>query len=365
MTETSTLNHKRRVEKLRDELDSKGLDGAVLFERGNVRYLTGWRQNTSSFSVVVVTGSDVAYIVPKLDEKAVRKECWIDNIHSFPEEGDVTQELYRYLGDEIEEVGIELNSITAKRKHSIESNLDIKTEPIDNVLSDLREVKSSEERKLYREGAEVTSKVMEDVLDEVEAGVRETDLTARAKYLMDKSGGETQSFEPFVMSGEHSSMPHRTPTQKGIEEGELVVFDMGLVWNGYATDITRTFSLGEVSDEKKRLFDAAYEAQREAIDAVEPGVKAEEVHEAAVNVLEGYGLNEYFPHLTGHGLGCDIHESPIIDEGHDQRLRPGMVVTIEPGVYKEGVGGARVEDMVLVTDLGHEVLTSAPRDLVE
>lgn len=361
--EDDPLDYSARVTALRTRLADRDVDAVVLFERGNVRYLTGWRQNTSSFSVVVVTPDEVRYLVPQLDLAAVRAECWLDDaaVSAFPEEEPIVEEVVDVVGD-ADRVGVEADSIAANRRDALAADCDVVD--VGDAMAALRRSKTGPAVERYREGATVTSDVIATVLAETEPGDAERDLTARARQLMVSRGGEGPSFEPFAMAGEHAGMPHRTATARPVDRGELVVFDMGLVWHGYATDVTRTFLFGEPDPEQRRLFEGALAAQRAAVDAVEPGVRAETVHERAVEVLVERDLADLFPHLTGHGLGYDIHEAPIIDAGSAAVLEPGMVVTIEPGVYDPDVGGARVEDMVLVTETGHEVLTDVPRDLV-
>lgn len=353
-----------RVSALRARLAASDVDAAVLFERGNVRYFTGWRQNTSSFSIVVVTPEGIQYLVPRLDEAAVCAECWIDeaDITAFPEEDPAVGTAVDLLDGSVDRIGIEAETITAHRRDALGTCGELVD--LGETLAALRRTKSAAAIDTYREAAAVTSDVFAAVLSDAEPGDPERDLTARARYLMEVRGGEGASFEPFAMAGEHAAMPHRTATARPIETGDLVVFDMGLVWNGYATDLTRTFLFGDPEPAQQRLFEAALAAQRAAIDSVGPGVRAETVHQRAVDVLSEHGLADRFPHLTGHGLGYDIHEAPIIDAGSDAQLEPGMVVTIEPGVYVPGIGAARIEDMVLVTESGREVLTDLPRDLV-
>lgn len=367
------LDYHARVTALKNHIESRDIDAAVLFDRGNVRYLTGWRQNTSSTSVAVITPDTIRYLVPGLDEAAVKDECWIpsESVFVFPDDGDPIDVVIESLGSasarggaNIDRIGVEPRTITAHRLTKLERDLGAETVAIDDVLETARAVKTERERTLYRQAGAVTSDVMRTVLADAAPGTRECDLTARAWASLLEHGGEGASFEPFAMAGEHASMPHRTATTRRIGEGELVVFDMGLEWDGYATDITRTFSFGEPSSEQRRLFEAARNAHRASVEAVAPGVEARAVHEVATDVLAEFDLDDYFPHLTGHGLGYDIHEAPLIDVGVDDTLEAGMVVTIEPGVYKSGVGGARIEDMVLVTDDGHELLTDVRRELV-
>ncbi|MFW6195809.1 MAG: M24 family metallopeptidase [Thermoplasmatota archaeon] len=359
-----SLDHRKRIDRLRNSMDNQDIDAALLFERGNVRYFTGWHQNPSSFSLLYVSQDDMKYLVPELDFKAVQTECWIDSDNIYKFEADPVGRLDETTEtNSIDSVGIEKDSILSVRKEKIKSALSKNVKNVNELINELRIIKSKEEINLYREAAEKTSEVMNTIIDELEVGMKEREISARAKYLMESLGAEGQSFEPFAMSGNHSWMPHRSSTDKELKKGDLTLLDMGMMWDGYSTDMTRTFMVGKPSEEQEDMFEAAAEAQKAAIEALGPGVIAEEVHKAAVNVFKEYGYEEYFPHLTGHGVGCDIHENPIIDEGHQTELKPGMIATIEPGIYKEGVGGARIEDMVLITDSGYEVLTEAPRNL--
>ena len=171
------------------------------------------------------------------------------------------------------------------------------------------------------------------------------------------------SFEPFMMSGQDAWLPRRVASAKPLKQGELVLFDMGVLCDGYCSDLTRTFAVGEASEAQRRLFEVAWKAQRAAVAAIRPGATAGEVDAAAREIIEDEGWGEYFPHLTGHGVGLSIHEPPIVDRNVDTVLLPGMVTTVEPGIYLPGVGAARVEDMVLITSTGGEVLTAADREL--
>ncbi|MGM0405581.1 MAG: M24 family metallopeptidase [Thermoplasmatota archaeon] len=363
----NSLDHEARVDRLREKMENEGIDLAILYKRSNVRYFAGWRQNTTSFSILFITQDGLVHMVPKLDKKAVENECWIDpsNIYEIP--ANPMKEYKDIIGEEynsIDNIGIESETIFHSRLKNMKENIDCRFSDFQPLIDSLRIIKSPAEQELIKDGALAISEVMTEIIDAAEVGMKEKDLTAKAKMLMDLKGGETYSFEPFAMSGKNSWLPHRTSTDKKFKKGELILVDMGLIWQGYCTDITRTFTVGEPSQKQIDFFDASYEAQKEAKKEVKPGVKAKEVHERAVEVFEEYGLSDYFPHLTGHGLGYDIHEAPIIDEGQEIELEPGMIVTVEPGIYKEGIGGARVEDMLLVTEKGHEELTKTERKLI-
>ena len=180
---------------------------------------------------------------------------------------------------------------------------------------------------------------------------------------MRRLGAEKPSFETIVAAGVRSALPHAQPTAARLTPGDLVVVDMGAFQDGYASDMTRMLSVGAPSAKVKRMYRAVLEAQLAAIDAVRPGVTTVSVDAAARRVLAGYGLDHVFIHSTGHGLGLEIHEPPRLGKRDRHRLRPGMAITIEPGAYIEGFGGVRIEDTVVVTETGCEILTTTPKDL--
>jgi len=361
------MNNKRRVDKLIGLLQEKGLDAVILGDRANVRYFTGMRFNTASFSILFVSkNGDVVLLTAVLDYNRVKRNCWIKDIRKFPEDdpnylNPLKELLY---GRNIKRVGVEFSTVTVERENLIKEVTNAELVNIENDLLRLRMVKDMEEIEIIRIAAKIAEKAMIKAVESIREGVKEYEVSAIAQDVMMREGAEGLSFEPFVMSGENAWLPQRFSSDKELKKGELVLFDMGCVYRGYCSDITRTFSPGSLSDEQKHLFRVAYEAQQKAIEAVKPGVAAEDIDKAARDYITQKGYGKYFPHLTGHGLGLSIHEMPIVDVGSKILLEHGMIVTIEPGIYVEGLGAARVEDMVLVTDGGYELLTNAPRELV-
>jgi len=199
----------------------------------------------------------------------------------------------------------------------------------------------------------------------VKPGVREREVAAEVDYQMRKRGASGPSFETIVAFGDRSALPHARPTAKRLRKNELVVLDLGVILAHYCSDITRTVFVGRASKRIRTWYKAVLEAQAAAISAVRDEVACGEVDAAARRVLAGYGLDQLFVHSTGHGLGLEIHEDPRVARGQKRRLEAGNVITIEPGVYAEGVGGIRIEDDVAVHAGPTEVLTRAPRDLIE
>lgn len=362
------MEYKRRVSALAEHLKDEGIEVAVLFNPANIRYLTGFRLNKAvSSSLVINHDGEVAYIVSLLDLERAKRDCWVEQIIPFPEDTpDYLRVLREPLGDSLKVLGIEERSITHSQVTYLRDlcGNQVKFKSIERYLADLRVTKSEEEIELIKKAATIADKVMKEALKRVADGVTEVEVSSYAEYVMKLEGAEGASFEPFLMSGENAWLPQRLSSDKGLREGELILFDMGAVYQGYCSDLTRTFSLGGLNKEQRRIFNIAYKAQQSAIEAIRPGKKAWEIDQVARRMIEQKGLGRYFPHLTGHGLGLSIHEDPIIDQGIDMVLEPNMVVTIEPGIYLPGVGAARVEDMVLITKTGCEVLTKMERELI-
>jgi Xaa-Pro aminopeptidase len=361
------MNYASRVDALVERMRENGLDLVLLFDRDNIRYFTGFRLNRVVTSILAVSPDEgPTYIVAKLDLNRAKRGGWIDRVIPFPEDApNYLDALCPLFGGSGGRIGIEKDSLSLAQAEYLRGLSGEKSEFVDvrAITSELRAIKSDAEIACLRRAAEIASCVMERVQEAVRPGVREIELSSWTEYLMGQEGAEGASFEPFFMSGENAWLPQRVSSQKVLAEGELALLDMGAIYDGYCSDITRTFAIGDISPEQERIFRVARQAQRAAIEAVRPGVRACDVDAAARSVIEDAGFGDCFPHLTGHGIGVSTHEAPIVDRGSDTILQPGMVLTVEPGIYLPGVGAARVEDMIVVTPSGCEVLTSAPREL--
>ena len=216
-----------------------------------------------------------------------------------------------------------------------------------------------------RKAAILAGEVLEGALKLLRPGITEIEIAAEIEYQMKKRGATGPSFETIVASGKRSALPHARPTSKCLRKNELVVLDLGVILGHYCSDITRTVHLGRPSNRIRGWYRAVQEASQAATAAVQAGVTCGEVDAAARGILQKYGLADYFVHSTGHGLGLEVHEAPRVARGQAIRLEAGNVITIEPGVYVEGVGGIRIEDDVAVSVQGSEVLTRITRDLIE
>jgi Xaa-Pro aminopeptidase len=242
---------------------------------------------------------------------------------------------------------------------------DVRWLAVDGLVDRLRAIKDASEIDRIRDAAQVGSEVMEEVIRLVRPGVTELDLAAEIGYRMRRKGASGESFEAIVAAGTRSALPHARPTARQIGKNELVVLDLGAILRRYCSDLTRTVYLGRAPSRVRRWYQAVLEAQAAARDVVRPGVTTGAVDAAARGLLQRKGLGRYFVHSTGHGIGLEIHEDPRLARGQKAPLETGNVVTLEPGVYIEGVGGIRIEDDILVTPRGAEVLTTAARELLE
>jgi Xaa-Pro aminopeptidase len=237
--------------------------------------------------------------------------------------------------------------------------------PHSSAVEALRAVKDEGEANCLKEAAGLACRVLMETLPLVKPGAMELDIAAEIDYRMRRLGASGPAFETIVASGARSALPHARPTSKRLRKNELVVLDLGAILRHYSSDLTRTVYLGRPPGRVQRLFQAVREAQSAAIAAIRPGATGAEVDGVARRVLEGHRLAHYFTHSLGHGIGLEIHEAPRLAAGVKQPLVAGNVLTVEPGVYLPGFGGFRIEDDVLITPGGAEVLTRSLPEIVE
>lgn len=233
------------------------------------------------------------------------------------------------------------------------------------VFERLRKRKTPEEIAWIRKAAELADQGFEHILPFIKPGVREIEVALELEFFLRKNGSEGLAFSTTVASGERSAMPHGGTSPRIIQQGELVTLDFGCVIGGYCSDMTRTVAVGKVSDELRSIYHAVLEAQTLALEAVVPGKRGLELDALARNHLASRGYGEYFSHGLGHGVGLFIHEGPSLSQASEDTLEVGNIVTIEPGVYIPQVAGCRIEDLALVTENGHEVLSKSPKHFIE
>lgn len=341
-------------------LPGRKLDCLLVAFSPNLRYLSGF--TGSSGVLLILPGRSTLFTDPRYRIQAAQESTCKIRIAKGP----LVLDLLATLGKSgVKRIGYEPARMTCDIFEAIKARLPLRAslEPVTGLVEELRMVKSAEELALIRRSVETNSRAFEQTIARVKPGVRERDLAAELEYRMRRLGAEKPAFETIVAAGVRSALPHAQPTAARLTAGDLVVVDMGAFQDGYASDMTRMLSVGNPSAKVKRMYRAVLEAQLAAIDAVRPGVTTASVDAAARRVLAGFGLDHCFIHSTGHGLGLEIHEPPRLGKRDRHRLRSGMAITIEPGAYIEGFGGVRIEDTVLVTETGCEILTPTPKEL--
>jgi Xaa-Pro aminopeptidase len=330
----------------------------------NVRYLTGYT-GSSGLLLLAASGEATFFTDPRYRiQAAAEVDCRV-KVSTGPILHDVVALIAKR---KIRRLGVEKSRIGYEQYELLKSALPVRCslEPLAGLIEALRMVKSGAEIELIRRSVDLNSKAFEGALRAVCPGrTREVDLAAEIDYRMRKLGAERPAFETIVASGFRSALPHARPSQRIARKNELLLIDMGATLNGYASDMTRVVFLGCPSKRIKRIYRSVLQAQLAAIDAVRPGVTAAYVDRQARRSLKAEKLDKAFVHSTGHGLGLEIHEPPRLGKNEKTRLQEGMALTIEPGAYLEGYGGVRIEDTVVVTKNGCEVLTSTSKELRE
>ncbi|MDY6826642.1 MAG: Xaa-Pro peptidase family protein [Bacillota bacterium] len=349
-----------RPEKLRPLLRQHDVDAVIISNSANLRYISGFDGTTA---ILLIGAKDACLITDfRYTEQAAAQAVGF-TIHR--QEGD----LYRTMADLIEEKGwrrvaFEAKHVTYAEHREMTEKLPADLVPIDESAESLRMIKSETELALLRKGAAITAEAFDHICSIIKPGLSERELGLDLEMYLKHQGAEEKSFTFIVASGERGAMPHGTASARIMKNGELVTIDYGAVFDGYATDMTRTVALGEPGKKNREIYAVVHEAQRTAAEAVRPGIVAKEVDGIARRIIEKAGYGQYFGHGLGHGVGLETHEQPVLSPRSDTVLKPGMIVTVEPGIYIGGFGGVRIEDMLAVTANGAEVLTGAPLDLV-
>ncbi len=340
------------------EMERLKLDAFLVTGLPNVRYLSGFTGDNAQ--LLFAGGSATLFTDPRYTIQAGQESDCRARICRGPLMRDVAAALQRKRAGRI---GFEKSRLGYEGYDFLRAHLPLKgsLEPVPGLVERLRMVKSSEEIARIRRSVETNSRAFEQAARHIRAGMREFELAAEIEYRMRKLGAERPAFDTIVAFAEHAALPHASPGARKLEPGQIVLVDMGANQEGYASDMTRVLHFGPAGRAVRRMYDAVLEAQLAAIAAVRAGVTAQYVDGRARATLREFGMDKFFVHSTGHGLGLEIHEPPRLGRKDKTRLEAGMAITIEPGVYIAGKGGIRIEDTVVVTEKGCEILTPTPK----
>jgi Xaa-Pro aminopeptidase len=339
--------YKHRLELLRKKIAPKGMDAAIISKRENCYYLSGF---TGSNSNLIITADDAVLITDFRYEQQAKKQA--------PDYNVVMQgnDYYGALSDclkeqRVEKAGFEDNYVTCSTYEEYSSKLGLKEiVPLRDLVDRFRAIKDEHESGLMKTASHIADMAFEKILDVIKPGVSEMDIALELEYFMKKNGASAASFDIIVASGERASMPHGKASSKKICSNEVITLDFGALYNGYCSDMTRTVFTGKPDKEILKIYDIVKIAQEEALNNTCRGLTGKQIDAVARKIITDAGYGEKFGHGLGHGVGIEIHEEPRLSPKSDTVMENGMVVTVEPGIYIEGYGGVRIEDMVQIQD---------------
>lgn len=354
---TAVADH---LDRTRTYLAASGADALLVVRPENRRYATGF---TGSAGLVVVTPSDALLAVDfRYYEQAAAQAPACRVIRGGADPAKALAEAVKGLGPA--RIGFESEFMPYAQVERLRERF----APADLVpLADvdrIRWVKDDAEIAAIARATDIADAAFERLLEVLRPGITESQAALELEIAIRRAGGERLAFDTVLASGPRGALPHGRATDRVMQRGEFVTIDFGAVYDGYVSDCTRTVALGEIDARQREVYDAVLTAQGRALEAVRPGVACRDVDAAGRAVIAAAGFGEAFGHAMGHGIGLDVHEGPPVSPRTDAILEPGMVVTIEPGVYLPGWGGVRIEDSVVVTDGGARILTRLPKDLI-
>ena len=265
---------------------------------------------------------------------------------------------------EVTSLGFEENYLTVAEYNGYEKNLHAKLLPMHEKISSFRAVKEPWELQLMRDAQKIADTAFSEVLTKIKAGMTEKQLQAELIYCLLKNGADGLSFDPIVVSGPNTSLPHGVAGDRAITEGDFITMDFGVLYKGYCSDMTRTVALGFATDEMKRVYETVLQAQLAGLAVTKAGVTGKEIDAAARQVISDAGYGEYFGHGYGHCLGLEVHEMPGVSPSGNTVMAPGMIASAEPGIYLPGKFGVRIEDVVIFKEEGYENITFSPKNLI-
>lgn len=350
-----------RVIRLREAMNKRNLEAVLITGEVNRRYVTGF---TGSSGYVLVTLQD-AWLLTDF-RYLIQAAEQAQGFQVVDHGASVTGALHSLLsGASIKHLGFEEELISFADYRSYECELKpVELVPVSGLVEELRMFKDSGELELMKAAADLADRTFMHMLDVLKPGIREWDAALELEIFMRKNGAAGPSFDTIMASGERSALPHGRASERIMQAGDLVTMDFGALMNDYCSDITRTVALGTPSEELRKIYDITLEAQLRAVEGIRPGMTGREADALARDCIASYGYGEYFGHSTGHGLGMEVHEAPRLSKASDTVLEPGMVVTVEPGIYLPGIGGVRIEDDIVITETGNRRLTESSKDFI-
>ncbi|AYW48175.1 peptidase M24 family protein [Tetragenococcus osmophilus] len=350
-----------RIARLREKMKQEELDAFLITSPYNLRYFTNF---TGTTGLAVITNEQAFFVTDfRYTQQAAKQAQGFEIVKNSGNIFATVAELVQKT--QVNTLAFEEDYITFS-EYGLLKELITATDlvPVSGLLEDLREVKDDGEIKAIKQACNIADQGFDHILKMIQPGMTEIEVANQLDFFMRSLGASGVSFETIVASGARSAMPHGVASQKRIEQGDIITLDFGCYYDGYVSDMTRTFAIGDPGEKMREIYQIVLDAQLKVIEAAKPGINGIELDAIARDYISSFGYGENFGHSTGHGIGLDIHEGPNVSRRADKTFVPGNVITDEPGIYLPEIGGVRIEDDLLITSIGNEVLTHAPKELI-
>jgi Xaa-Pro aminopeptidase len=350
----------KRVNKLREEMQKDGLDSFLVTSKYNLRYLTNF---TGTTGLAVITMDKAFFITDfRYTEQAAAQAQGFEIIKNV---GPIFDEVANIIKKEgLQKLAFEEMHVSFAEYSVLDEIIMAELIPVAGLIEELREVKDPDEILLVRKACEIADAGFSYILETIKPGMTEIEVANLLDFHMRSLGASEVSFETIVASGLRSAMPHGVASEKVIQQGEIITLDFGCYYEGYVSDMTRTFAIGDPGEKIKEIYQIVLDAQLKVIDAAQPGVTGVQLDAVARDYIIKMGYGEAFGHSTGHGIGLEIHEGPNVSFRAEEAFVVGNIITDEPGIYLPGIGGVRIEDDLLITEDGNEPLNHSPKELI-
>jgi|SRR5690625_2094475 len=349
-----------RLEKVKKYLNKHHLDALIITSPINRLYMTGF---TGSSGIVVITKQDQFLLTDfRYIEQATEEASSFKIVRHTAAIETKVAELLKDL--KVKQIAFEADHVTYSQYDKLTRLIHGQLTPTTDIIENIRIIKSADELQTMKKASKIADQAYEHILTFIKPGMKEIEVAHELESFMKQAGAAATSFDSIVASGWRSALPHGIASEKVIEEGELVTLDFGAIYEGYCSDITRTLAVGEISEELTKIYNIVLAAQEKSVAKIKPGMTGQEADAIARVYINEAGYGKYFGHSTGHGLGLEVHEQPTLSMKSETVLKPGMVVTVEPGIYIPDLGGCRIEDDIVITETGNERLTVSTKKLI-